>query len=174
MNGCYNCILPPFHTYCNDLTSWHQGDFLVVNPKPSFNPKREERKETPKLRKEAFFCMFCGRAGHLDEFCFCCKRIEKRHFDYARNSHRDEFIDFLVSFKDLTIAHMLLVHERIALCLDALVMALDLIVVIVPRVGMLFLLEGLTLTLSQDSWTIHIFPIVVHVPLVQMLRCKIL
>jgi hypothetical protein len=40
------------------------------NPKPSFNPKREVRKETPKLRQEVFVCMFCGRAGHLDEFCF--------------------------------------------------------------------------------------------------------
>jgi hypothetical protein len=40
------------------------------NPKPSFNPKREARKETSKLREEAFVCMFCGRAGHLDEFCF--------------------------------------------------------------------------------------------------------
>jgi hypothetical protein len=40
------------------------------NSKPSFNPKREVRKETPKLRKEDFICMFCGRAGHLDEFCF--------------------------------------------------------------------------------------------------------
>jgi hypothetical protein len=40
------------------------------NPKPSFNPKREARKETPKPREEAFVCMFCGRAGHLDEFCF--------------------------------------------------------------------------------------------------------
>jgi hypothetical protein len=40
------------------------------NPKPSFNPKREARKETPKLREEAFVCMLCGRAGHLDEFCF--------------------------------------------------------------------------------------------------------
>jgi hypothetical protein len=38
--------------------------------------------------------MFCDRAGHLDEFCFCRKRIEKRCFDYARNSYRDEFIDF--------------------------------------------------------------------------------
>jgi hypothetical protein len=34
------------------------------NPKPSFNPKREVRKETPKLRGEAFICIFCGRAGH--------------------------------------------------------------------------------------------------------------
>jgi hypothetical protein len=39
------------------------------NPKPSFNPKREARKET-KPREEAFICMFCGRAGYLDEFCF--------------------------------------------------------------------------------------------------------
>jgi hypothetical protein len=40
------------------------------NPKLSFNPKREVRKETPKPREEAFLCMFCGRVGHLDEFCF--------------------------------------------------------------------------------------------------------
>jgi hypothetical protein len=65
------------------------------NPKPSFNPKREVRKETPKPREEAFICMFCGRAGHLDEFCFRRKRIEKWRLDYARNSYRNEFIDFL-------------------------------------------------------------------------------
>jgi hypothetical protein len=47
------------------------------NPKPSFNPKREVRKETPKSRKETFVCMFYGRVGHLDEFCFQCKRIER-------------------------------------------------------------------------------------------------
>jgi hypothetical protein len=40
------------------------------NPKPSFNPKREASKETPKPREEVFICMFCVRAGHLDEFCF--------------------------------------------------------------------------------------------------------
>jgi hypothetical protein len=38
--------------------------------------------------------MFCGRAGHLDEFCFRRKRIEWRHVEYARDSYRDEFIDF--------------------------------------------------------------------------------
>jgi hypothetical protein len=65
------------------------------NPKTSFNPKRKARKETPKSREEAFVCMFCGRAGHLNEFFFQRKRIEKRHFDYVRNSYRDEFIDFL-------------------------------------------------------------------------------
>jgi hypothetical protein len=64
------------------------------NPKPSFNPKREARKETPKPREEAFVCMFCGRAGYLDEFCFQRKRIEMRRAEYARDSYRDEFIDF--------------------------------------------------------------------------------
>jgi hypothetical protein len=65
------------------------------NSKPSFNPKREVRKETPKPREECFVCMFCGRAGHLDEFCFRWKRIETRRVEYARDSYRDEFIDFL-------------------------------------------------------------------------------
>jgi hypothetical protein len=64
------------------------------SPKPSFNPKREVRKEIPKPREEAFICMFCGHAGHLDEFCFYRKRIKKRRFDYARNSHRDELTEF--------------------------------------------------------------------------------
>jgi hypothetical protein len=64
------------------------------NPKPPFNPKREVRKETPKSREEVFICMFCGRAGHLHEFCFRRKRMEKRRFDYVRNSYRDGFIDF--------------------------------------------------------------------------------
>jgi hypothetical protein len=59
------------------------------NPKPSFNPRREVRKESSKLREEAFVCMFHGHAGQLDEFCFRHKRIEKRHFEYARNSNCD-------------------------------------------------------------------------------------
>jgi hypothetical protein len=64
------------------------------NPKPSFNPKREARKETTKPREEAFIYMFCGRAGHLDEFCFRQKRIERRRVEYARDSYHDELIDF--------------------------------------------------------------------------------
>jgi hypothetical protein len=63
------------------------------NPKSSFNPKREVRKETPKPREEAFICMFCGRAGHLDEFCFWRKRIERRHVEYARDSYHDGLFD---------------------------------------------------------------------------------
>jgi hypothetical protein len=56
------------------------------------------RKEIPKSSEEAVVCVFCGRAGHLDEFCFRRKRIEKRCFNYARNSYRDEFSDFLPHF----------------------------------------------------------------------------
>jgi hypothetical protein len=63
------------------------------NPKPSCNPKRGVKKETPKPREEAFICMFCGRAGHLDEFCFRRKRIENRRFECARNSYHDELFD---------------------------------------------------------------------------------
>jgi hypothetical protein len=118
------------------------------------------RKETPKPRDEAFICMFCGCVTHLDEFCFWRKRIERRCFDYARNSYRDEFFDFhfalsltlwptlilmfcLSSLMDLTITHMVLVHERTALSLNTLVMAHVLIVVIISFVGLFFLLEGL-------------------------------
>jgi hypothetical protein len=78
----------------------------------------------------------------------------------------------LISLMDLTIANMVLVHERTALCLDALVTAHVLIVVIVSRVALVFLLEGLTLTLSRGTWMIHVFPIVAHVPFGQMVRCK--
>jgi hypothetical protein len=55
---------------------------------------------------------------------------------------------FLSSLMDLTIAHMVLVHERTALSLDALVTAHALVVVIVYRVGLVFLLEGHSPTLS--------------------------
>jgi hypothetical protein len=51
---------------------------------------------------------------------------------------------------DLTIAHMVLVHERAALCLDVLDTTHILIMVIVSHVGLVSLLEGLTLTLSRD------------------------
>jgi hypothetical protein len=64
------------------------------NPKSSFKPKREVSKETLKPRKKAFVYIFCGSAGHLDEFCFRWKRIERKRVEYARDSYHDEFIDF--------------------------------------------------------------------------------
>jgi hypothetical protein len=65
---------------------------------------------------------------------------------------------FLSSLMDLTIAHIVLVHEKTALSLDALVMAHVLIVVIISHIGLVFLLEGPFPTLSRDTWTIHAFP----------------
>jgi hypothetical protein len=54
----------------------------------------------------------------------------------------------IMSLMDLTISHMVLVHERTTLSLDALITAHVLIVVIIFYVGIVFLLEGLTVTLS--------------------------
>jgi hypothetical protein len=73
---------------------------------------------------------------------------------------------------DPTIAHMVLVHERTALSLDALVTTHVIIVVIISRVGLIFQLEGPSPPLSRDTWTVHAFPIMVHVPLDQVVRCK--
>jgi hypothetical protein len=78
----------------------------------------------------------------------------------------------LSSLLDPTIAHMVLVHERTALSLDALITARVLIVVIVSLAGLVFPLEGPSLTLNRDIWTVHTIPVVVHVPLGQVVRCK--
>jgi hypothetical protein len=125
--------------------------------------------------------MFYGRAGHLDEFCFCRKRIEKMRFDYARNSYRDEFIDFPPRTSSCASPHFFhgpnhrsygysfRENNFVPRCYsygprphrgDR------------PRVGMVFPLEVHILTLSRVALTVHTFPIVVHVPLTQMVRCK--
>jgi hypothetical protein len=67
----------------------------------------------------------------------------------------------LSSLMDLTITHMVLVHERTALSLDALVTAHVHIVVTVSHVVLVFPLEGSSPTLSRDSWTVHAFPVMV-------------
>jgi hypothetical protein len=78
----------------------------------------------------------------------------------------------LSSLIDVTIAHMVLVHERTTLNLDALITTHVLVVVIISYVGLVFLLDGSILTLSRDTWMVHVFPVVVHVPLDQVVRCK--
>jgi hypothetical protein len=75
------------------------------NPKPSFNPRRGVKKNTPNPSEEVYICMFCGRVGKLDEFRFQRKRMEKRRMDYARNSYHDEFIDFLPHFSSHAPSH---------------------------------------------------------------------
>jgi hypothetical protein len=67
---------------------------------------------------------------------------------------------FRSSLMDLTIAHIVLDHERTALSLDALVMAYILIMVIIFHVVLVFLHEG------------FIFPVVVLVPLIQTVMYK--
>jgi hypothetical protein len=79
---------------------------------------------------------------------------------------------YLSSLMDPTITHIVLVHERTALSLNALNTAHALIVVTVPRVGLVFPLEGPFPTLSRDICMVHAFSVVVHVPLGQVVRCK--
>jgi hypothetical protein len=79
---------------------------------------------------------------------------------------------YLSSLMDLTTTHIVLVHERITLSLEALDTAHVLIMVIVSHVGLVFSLEGPFLTLSRDTWTVHAFLVVAHVPLGQVVRCK--
>jgi hypothetical protein len=78
----------------------------------------------------------------------------------------------LSSLMDPTIAHMVLVHKRTALSLDALVTTHVLIVVTISCIGLVFPLEGPSPTLSRDTWTVHTFLVVVHVPLDQVVRMQ--
>jgi hypothetical protein len=82
------------------------------------------------------------------------------------------FMLCLVFLMDQTITYMVLVHERVTLCLDTLVSTHTLIVVFVSRIGMVFLLKVSILTLSLVPLTVHAFSIVAQVPLAQMVRCK--
>jgi hypothetical protein len=59
---------------------------------------------------------------------------------------------YLSSLMDSTITHMVLVHERTALSLDALVTIHVLIMVTVSCVGLIFLLEGHFPTMSRDTF----------------------
>jgi hypothetical protein len=78
----------------------------------------------------------------------------------------------LSSLIDPTIAHIVLVHERTALSLDALVTAHVLIVMTVFCVGLVLSLKGPFPTLSRDTWAVHTFPVVGYIPLGQVVRCK--
>jgi hypothetical protein len=87
-------FIPNFTYHKEEATIKSTKAHYPSNSKSSFNPKREVRKETLKPREEVFVCMFYDHVGHLDEFCFWRKRIERRRVKYDRDSYRDEFIDF--------------------------------------------------------------------------------
>jgi hypothetical protein len=71
----------------------HQNS-LPIQSKAILQPQERGEEKNSQAKSGSFYLQFCVRAGHLDEFYFCCKRIQKRSFDYARNSYRDEFTDF--------------------------------------------------------------------------------
>jgi hypothetical protein len=149
------------------------------NHKLSFNPKRGVKKETPKPREEAFVYMFCDRVGHLDEFCFRCNRVEWMRFDYARNSYRDEFFDFLPRSYSRASPHTFS-HafpqfsygpNHRSYGFGSRENHFE------PRrfgygTHLFFSQEGFTPVWSRDTWTVHVFPIVVLVPLIQMVMYK--
>jgi hypothetical protein len=159
------------------------------NPKPSFNPKREVKRESPKLRQEVLFACFVAMLVTWMSFASGVRdlrggALSMLETHIVMNSLIFHLVLtlvlrlallhalFLSSLMDLTITHMVLVHERIALRLDALVTTHVLIVVIVSRVGLVFLQESFTPVLSRDTWMVHVFPIVVLVPVVQIVMCK--
>jgi hypothetical protein len=71
---------------------------------------------------------------------------------------------------DLTITYMVLVHERVDLCLDALVLTHVLIVVLVPRIGTILPLEVPILSLSRVALMVQAFPVMVHILLAQIVK----
>jgi hypothetical protein len=147
------------------------------NPKPSFNLKRGVKRESPRLREKTFVCIFYGRAGHLNDFCFRRKRIERRCVEYARNSYRDEFIDFPPRSYSHVPPYF---YSRVS-----------------PRTSSRaftpfsyvpnrrsndfgdrfphrpsFPAGGSYTHLSRDTCMVHVFSVMVHAPLRQVLRCK--
>jgi hypothetical protein len=145
------------------------------NPKPSFKTKRDVKKETPKPIEEAFFAYFVTVLATLMSFAFIARELRRCTLTMLKAHIMMSSLIFylalslalhlalllvlcLISLMNLTIAHMILVYERTTLCLDTLVVAHVLIMVIVFCVGLVSLLESFTLTLSRDSWTVHVSP----------------
>jgi hypothetical protein len=145
------------------------------NLKPSFNPKREARKETPSRERNLLFAYFVAVMVTWMSFASGGRELRGGVLSMLETHIVMSFLIWrlvlilvfrlaltlvpcltlllvlcLSSLMDLTIAHMVWVYERTALCLYALDTAHVLIVVIVFHVGLVSLLEGLTLTLSRD------------------------
>jgi hypothetical protein len=159
-----------------------------VQSHPS-NSREMWRKKTPSLERKLLFTCFVVVHVTWMSFAFVVRELRRDALTMLETYIMMSSLIFhlalslvlhlalllvlcLISLIDLTIANMVLVHKRTTLCPGALVMAHILIVVIIFRVGLIFLLEDLTLTLSPDAWTVHIFSVVVHDPLGQMVKCK--
>jgi hypothetical protein len=138
------------------------------NPKLSFNPKREVRKETPKLRQEATITWMSFAFGRRELRGGVLSMLETHIVMNLLIFRLTLILMFclavtlvlrlalfhvlcLSSLMDLTIAHMVLINERTALSLDALVTSHVLIVVIISRISLVFPLDGPSSTLSRDT-----------------------
>jgi hypothetical protein len=181
---CVHKFIPSSTYHKEEATIKSTKAHYPSNSKLSFNPKREVRKKNPN--------------GEMKLLCACFVVVPVTWMSFASGARVLIMLEIhivmsflisrltlslalclalllvlcVISLMDLTIAYMILVHERTTLCLYALVMAHVLIVVIISCVCLVFLLQGLTLTLSRDIWMVHIFSIVAHIPLSQMVRCK--
>jgi hypothetical protein len=174
-------FVPNSNYHNEEETSKSTKAHYPSNTKPSFNPKREVRKKTPSLERKLLFACFVTMLVTWMNFASVGREsirgtliMLETHIVISSLVFRLVFLLMLClsPFMDLTNAHMVLIHERTTLCLDALVMTHVLTVVIVSHIGMVFLLEDLILTLSLDTWMVHVFSIGVHIPLVQMARYK--
>jgi hypothetical protein len=135
------------------------------NPKPFFKPKRDVKKKTPSRERKLLCACFVAVLVTWMSFASITRELRRDALTMLETHIMMSYLIFclalslalylalllvhcLVSLMDLTITHMVLVHERTALCLHTLVMTHVLIVVIVFCVGPVFLLESFTLTLS--------------------------
>jgi magnesium-transporting ATPase (P-type) len=134
------------------------------NPKPSFNPKREVKRQTLSREIKLLFICFLAVLVTWMSFASIARELRGDALSMLETHTVMSSLIFrlaltlvlhlilllvlcLSSMMDLTITHMVLVHERTALCLYALITTHILIVVIVSHVNSVFLLEGLALTL---------------------------
>jgi hypothetical protein len=138
------------------------------------------RKGTPKPREEFLFAYFVAMLVTWMSFASVARELRRGTLITPETHIVMNSLIFclvlilvrrLACFMDLTITHVVLLHERITLFLDTLVTAHIFIMVIVSHIGPVFLLEDLILTLSLDTWMVHAFSVMVHVPLDQMVRC---
>jgi hypothetical protein len=111
------------------------------NPKPSFNPKRGVKKNTPKPIEKVCISCFVAVWVTWMSFSFGAREWRSSVWTMLETHIMMSLLIFhlifllmlcLIFLIDLTISHMDLVHERVGLCLETLVSTRILIVVFVP------------------------------------------
>jgi hypothetical protein len=135
---------------------------LTIHPIQSYlsTPREKRGKKPPSVERKLLFACFVAVLVTWMSFASVTRELRRCALIMLETHIEMSSLIFclvlllmlcLISFIDLTIAHMVLVHERTTLCLDILDTTHVLIVVIIPCVGTVFLLDDLTLTLSPDT-----------------------